>query len=109
MVAAPVDQRVELPDVGVVGPDGEAEQRGRGAFAGLVATHAGDPEIEFEEFLAERVDLAELAALLWVALPEFGAVLGGLLFDGLRREHFRDRDAEVRLELRLELQGLREE
>jgi hypothetical protein len=109
LVAAPVDQRVELPDVGVVGPGGEAEQRGRGAFAGLVAAHAGDPEVEFEQFLAERVDLAELAALLRIAHPEFGAVLGGLLFDGLRGEHFLDRDAEVRLELRLELQGLGEE
>ena len=109
LVAAPVDERVELPDVGVVGAGGEREERRHGTLGALIAAHAGDPEVEVEEFLAERVDLAEFAALLRITLPELGAVLGGLLFDGLRREHFLDPDAEVRLELRLELQGLGEE
>ena len=35
--------------------------------------------------------------------------MGGLLFDGLGREHFLDLDAEVGFELRLELKRLREE
>ena len=109
LVAAPVDERVELPDVGVVGTGGEREQRRHGTLGALVAAHAGDPEIEVEEFLAERVDLAEFAALLRVALPEFGAVLGGLLFDGLGGEDFLDLDAEMGFELRLEFQRLREE
>ena len=109
LVAAPVDERVELPDVGVVGTGGEREQRGHGTLGALVAAHAGDPEIEVEEFLAERVDLAEFAALLRIALPEFGAVLGGLLFDRLGGEDFLDLDAEMGFELRLEFQRLREE
>ena len=109
LVAAPVDERVELPDVGVVGTGGEREERRHGTLGALIAAHAGDPEVEVEEFLAERVDLAELAALLGVALPEFGAELGGLLFDGLRGVHFLDLDAEVGFELRLEFKRLGEE
>ena len=35
--------------------------------------------------------------------------MGGLLFDGLRGEHFLDLDAEVGFELRLEFKRLREE
>ena len=109
LVAAPVDERVEFPDVGVVGTGGEREQRRHGTLGALVAAHAGDPQIEVEELFTERVDLAEFAALLRVALPEFGAVLGGLLFDGLGGEDFLDLDAEMGFELRLEFQRLREE
>ena len=109
LVAAPVDERVELPDVGVVGTGGEREQRRHGTLGALVAAHAGDPEVEVEEFLAERVDLAEFAALFRITLPEFGAELGGLLFDGLGGEDFLDLDAEMGFELRLEFQRLREE
>ena len=109
LVAAPVDERVKLPDVGVVGASGEREQRRHGTLGALVAAHAGDPEVEVEEFLAERVDLAEFAALLRIALPQFGSVLGGLLFDRLCGVHFLDLDAEVGFELRLEFQRLREE
>ena len=109
LVAAPVDERVELPDVGVVGTGGEREERRHGTFGALVAAHAGDPQIEVEELLAERVDLAEFAALLGIALPEFGAVLGGLLFDRLGGEDFLDLDAEMGFELRLEFERLRKE
>ena len=109
LVATPVDKRVELPDVGVVGAGREREEGRHGTLGALVAAHAGDPEVEVEEFLAERVDLAEFAALLRVALPEFGAELGGLLFDRLRGVHFLDLDAEVGFELRLELKRLGEE
>ena len=109
LVATPVDERVKLPDVGVVGTGGEREERGHGTLGALVAAHAGDPEIEVVKFLAERIDLTEFAALLGIALPEFGAVLGGLLFDRLRGVHFLDLDAEMGFELRLEFQCLGEE
>ena len=109
LVAAPIDERVELPDVGIVGAGGEREQRSHGTLGALVTAHAGDPEVEVEEFLSKGVDLAEFAALLRIALPELGSILGGLLFDGLRGEYFLDLDAEVGFELRLELKRLREE
>ena len=107
LVAAPVDERVELPDVGVVGTGGEREQRRDGTLGALVAAHAGDPEIEVVKFLAERIDLTKFAALLGIALPKFSAVLGGLLFDRLRGVHFLDLDTEMGFELRLEFQRLR--
>ena len=109
LVATPVDEWVEFPDVGIIRACGEREERRHGTLGTLVAAHAGDPEIEVVKFLAERVDFAEFAALLGIALPEFGAVLGGLLFDRLRGVHFLDLDAEMGFELRLEFQRLREE
>ena len=109
LVATPVDERVKFPDVGIIGTSRERKNRGSRTFGALISAHTGDPEVEVEEFLAEGIYFAKFAAFFGVALPEFGTVLGRLLFDGLRRMYFLDLDAEVCFELGLERERLGKE
>ena len=76
----PVRERVQLPEVEALVP---AELRRLGAAAGVLAADAGDPAVYGREGPAHRLDLADAAAGVGVAVPELVAVLGGLL---LQRE-----------------------
>src|SRR5262245_49249580 len=72
----PVREGVHLPNVVTLRP---LELRRFGAARGLVAADAGDPGAVRVERLEERLDLADLAATVGVALPEVRAFLAVLL------------------------------
>src|SRR5262245_39900382 len=79
LFAGPAHERVDLHQAETgIGLDG----RGLGAVGGLVAPDGGDPGLVAAEGLAQRLDLAQLAAAVGLALPEPFALGGGLLGHG---------------------------
>src|SRR4029077_9370975 len=70
----PVGERAQLPEVKPLVP---AELRRLGTGAGVRPADAGDPAVYGRERLAHRLDLADPAAGVRVALPELVAVPGG--------------------------------
>ena len=75
----PVGERVQLPDAVALRP---LDLRRAGAARRLVAADAGDPGVVRLERADERLDLADLAAAVGVALPEVRALAAVLLGDG---------------------------
>src|SRR5262245_28300714 len=81
----PVLEAVHLPDAVALRP---LELRRLGAARRLVAADAGDPGVVRVEGREQRLDLADLTAAVWVALPEVRALLAVLLGD--RDDRVRD-------------------
>src|SRR5437588_8107202 len=77
----PVRERVELPDPVAVRP---LELRSRRAARRLVAADAGDPAVIRPQRLQQGLDLADVAAAVWVRFPEVRALALVLLGD---RDH----------------------
>ena len=75
----PVRERMHLPDVVALRP---LELRRLGPARRLVAADARDPGVVGIERREQRLDFADLAATVRVALPEVGAFLPVLLGDG---------------------------
>src|SRR3954469_3078665 len=75
----PVRERVQLPEVEPLVP---AELRRFGTSAGVCPTDAGGPAVYGRKGLAHRLDLADAAAGIRVAVPQLRAVLGLLLVQG---------------------------
>src|SRR5215510_5085010 len=72
----PVRERVHLPDAVALRP---LELRRLGAARRLVAADAGDPGVVRVEGREQRLDLADLAATIGVALPQIRALPAVLL------------------------------
>src|SRR5215510_6315924 len=72
----PVRERVHLPDAVALGP---LHLRRLGAARRLVSADAGDPGVVRVEGREERLDLADLAATIGVALPQIRALPAVLL------------------------------
>src|SRR4029079_309081 len=71
----PVGQRVQLPQPEALVP---GELRGALAVARVTAADAGNPAVDRGESLAHRLDLAQAAAGVRLALPQLVPVLLGL-------------------------------
>src|SRR6266540_1402546 len=63
----PVDERLDLPDAVALRP---FDLLRIGAGRALLAADAGDPRVVFGQRALERLDLADVAAAVGVALPE---------------------------------------
>src|SRR5436309_7397852 len=74
----PVRERVHLPDAVALRP---LDLRGLGAARRLVAPDAGDPGVVRLERLQQRLDLADVAAAVGIALPQVRALVAVLLGD----------------------------
>src|SRR4051794_15852720 len=72
----PVRERVELPDAVALGP---RHLRGLRAARRLVAADAGDPGVVRIQGFEERLDLADVAAAIGIAVPKGRGLAGGLL------------------------------
>src|SRR5712671_7770754 len=108
------------PDLGA-GPGGERihldepeirialHHAGPGALRGLVAADGGDPGVEQQHLGAQRLDLAQIAALVRRVLPERRPRLQLLLGDGQRGRDSAHADAVAALQLPPQLHGLGEE
>src|SRR5919198_1443229 len=85
---APVGERVHLPDAVALRP---LELRCGCSARRLVSADPGDPRVVRRERALERLDLADVAAAVGVALPEVGALTCVLLGDGhhLRPDQFK--------------------
>src|SRR5205085_6767180 len=121
-VVEPVVRRAaggeELPDAGLV-PVGdrarlpepmarvEAELRRRRAGGALLAADAGDPAVQPRQRPGERLDLADAAARVRVALPQAVAVQRRLPAERRALEALDD-DSVARLDLPPHRVGLRE-
>src|SRR6478735_5032735 len=68
---APVDERLHLHDSAACV---EHELRSAGALLGLVAADAGQPAVGVADRALERLDLAQAATAVGLALPQPGAV-----------------------------------
>src|SRR5918992_2549629 len=79
LALVPVGERVDLPDAVALGP---LELRGLRAAGRLVAPDPGDPRVVGLQRLEQRLDLADVAAAVGIALPEVRALLLVLLGDG---------------------------
>src|SRR6186997_1627247 len=75
----PVREGVQLPEVEALVP---AELRGLGTGAGVCPADAGDPAVYGREGAAHRLDLADAAAGVGIAVPQLRSVLGLLLLEG---------------------------
>ncbi len=101
----PVGERVDLEDLIALRP---LDLRRLGSARRLVAADAGDPGVVRLERLHERLDLADVAAAVGIALPEVRA-LGAMLL-GDRRDRGLDELQLVLLHERItRVVGLAEE
>src|SRR6478735_8177542 len=85
----PVREGMELPDAVTLRP---LDLLRAGAARGLVAADAGRPGVVGIERAHERLDLADLAAAVRVALPQIGAFAAVLLGDG---DHLRPDEVQA--------------
>ena len=91
-LGVPVDERVDLPDVVALAP---LDLLGVLAGQALLAADPGDPGVVGLERALERLDLADVAAAVGVALPQVRPLLAVLLGDrdDLRPDQLRGRSA----------------
>src|SRR5439155_13706242 len=106
LVPGPIGQRVQFRQLEFGVPLELASALTRGS---LVAADAGDPGVELLQLRLQRLDLAQVAALVGLAAPKRLTVLTRLLLGGQRRAAALNLNAVALFNLLDECVGLRKE